>query len=272
MKKSNLKTTIALGLAGLGIATASANAATVLIDWSTSNDFETLAGSPDTNGNHWNSLGSAGVVGTDLAVTALTTSTNTASGWSVAADLTANTSNSTGTGFGGAGINGPVGATAPFNITGTNRPTVDGLFANYNANGTVVFTFSGLVASTVYDFSLIGGRASNGSNGFIKVITGTAGAGGSDVDLLETGGGGTGKYAADDFLDTFSLLNDGTIASFSVTSNASGLIAFDFFEGQNDTNGTTNATFNAMSITQVPEPSTALLGGLGLLALLRRRR
>lgn len=254
--------------AGLLVTAGTASAATVLIDWSISND---ISGVADGNGNFWNSLGSGFANGGDFSATALTASNNTASGWSVAVDLTGNTSNNTGAGFGGTGINGPIGATAPFNATGTNRPSVDGIFANYNANGTATITFTGLAASTQYDFSLIGGRASNGSNGYIKVLTGTAGAGASDIDLLETGVG-TGKYAADDFLDTFSLLNDGTIASFSVTSNVSGSIAFDFFEGQNDTNGTTNATFNAMSITQVPEPSAALLGGLGFLVLLRRRR
>jgi len=35
----------------------------------------------------------------------------------------------------------------------------------------------------------------------------------------------------------------------------------------------TDATFaNALAAATIPEPSTALLGGLGLLALLRRRR
>lgn len=244
-----------------------ASATTVLIDWSDAND---ISASADTNGNWWNTLGPNGI-GNDLTATALTTSNNTASGWSVAATLDANAGNNTGAGFGGAGINGPVGATSPFNTTGTDRPTVDGIFANYNANGTATITFTNLLANTQYDFSAIGGRASGGNDGFIKVITGAFGAGGSDVDLLETTGG-TGKYADDDLLDTFSLLNDGTILNFSVISDGSGSIAFDFFEGQNDTDGGSSATFNALSITQIPEPSAALLGGLGLLFLLRRRR
>ncbi len=266
MIHTKLKTKIALSLVGLGLVAASANAATVLIDWSTNQ----TAPSPDTNGNYWNTLGPAGV-GSDFTATALTASNNTASGWSVAATLDAVTSNSTGAGFGGAGINGPVGATSPFNTTGGDRPTVDGMYSNYNANGTAVITFTGLAANTQYDFSAIGGRASGGNDGFIKVITGAFGAGGSDIDLLETSGG-TGKYAADDFLDTFSLLNDGTILNFSVTSDGSGSIAFDFFEGQNDTDGGSNSTFNALSITEIPEPSAALLGGLGFMMLLRRRR
>lgn len=240
----------------------STQAATVLIDWSASNDFASLAGSPDSNSNHWNSLGPGGVGNNgDLTATALVDTDNGVSGWSVAADLTGNISNFTGTGFGGAGIDGPTGAD-PFNITGTNRPTVDGLYANYNANGTAIITFTGLAANTQYDLSAIGGRAAGSSDGYIKVLSGTAGAGAVDIDLVD----------GDDFLDTFSLLGDGTILDFSVTSNGAGVIEFEFFEGQNDIDGGTSATWNALSITEVPEPATALLGGFGMLLLLRRRR
>lgn len=266
MKTYNKITSLAA--AAFVLAGTSLSAATVLIDWS---DNQT-APSPDTNGNYWNTLGASGV-GNDFTATPLTASNNTASGWSVAATVDFNSENNTGTGFGGAGIDGPVGATSPFDTTGTNRPTVDGLYANYNANGTAVITFTGLTPNFQYDFSAIGGRASGGVNGFIKVITGAFGAGGSDVDLLETTGG-TGKYADDDLLDTFSLLNDGTILDFSVTSDGSGSIAFDFFEGQNDTDGGSNSTFNALSMTAVPEPSAfALLAGMFSLTwvMLKRR-
>lgn len=37
-------------------------------------------------------------------------------------------------------------------------------------------------------------------------------------------------------------------------------------------NGATDGTLQSFSLTQIPEPSAALLGGLGMLALLRRRR
>ena len=131
--------------AGLLITAGTASSATVLIDWSTAND---ISGVADTNGDFWNSLGSGFANGGDFSATALTASNNTASGWSVAVDLTGNTSNNTGTGFGGTGINGPIGAAAPFNTTGTNRPTTDGIFANYNVNGTTTITFTGLSAST----------------------------------------------------------------------------------------------------------------------------
>lgn len=35
---------------------------------------------------------------------------------------------------------------------------------------------------------------------------------------------------------------------------------------------TVDGTLQSFSLTQIPEPSAALLGGLGLLAMLRRRR
>lgn len=261
-KKSTAKLTTLTTILGTFMIAGTAQAATVLIDWSASNDFASLAGSPDSNTNYWNSLGPGGVGNNgDFTATALVDTDNGASGWSVAADLTGVTSNFTGAGFGGAGIDGSTGAD-PFNITGSNRPTVDGMYANYNTNGTAIITFTGLAANTQYDLSAIGGRASGSSNGYIKVLAGAAGAGAADIDLVDS----------DDFLDTFSLLGDGTILDFSVTSNGAGVIEFEFFEGQNDDDGGTSATWNALSITEVPEPATALLGGLGLLLLLRRRR
>ena len=249
MKRTNLKTAAAIGLAGLALSASSNAAITALIDWSRAQ----VAPSPDTNGNHWNSLGS----GTDLATTTLASSTNTSTPWSIAVDNTGPSS-----GFSGAGVNGTVGATAPFNTTGANRPTTDGIFVNQNSVGTSLITITGLTPSSVYDFSAIGGRASGGNNGFIKVITGAFGSGGSDIDLIDS----------DNLLDTFTLLNNATILNFQVTADSSGVVAFRFFENDAVNNADNSATFNALSITGVPEPSTALLGGLGLLALLRRRR
>ena len=245
--------------AGLALAAGSANAATItaLIDWSTA----VVAPSPDTNGNFWNSLGVVADNNTGLSTTGLTSSTNTATPWSVAVSMPGNAS----TGFGGNGINGTVGASGPFNTTGTNRPTVDGIFVNQNGSSGPAITITGLTPNSLYDFSAIGGRASGGVDGFIKVTTGAFGSGGSDIDLLP---GDT-----DDLLDTFTLSNAGTILNFQVTSNVSGVVAFQFFENETIAGNTVaNATFNALSITGIPEPSAALLGGLGLLALLRRRR
>lgn len=72
---------------------------------------------------------------------------------------------------------------------------------------------------------------------------------------------------------------------FSVIANLSGQISFDWsnvvagpggnvvtdLDGQNSRFGVINA-IQIVDVAAVPEPSAALLGGLGLLALLRRRR
>jgi MYXO-CTERM domain-containing protein len=214
-----------------------AHAATVLIDWSTAASVTNPAG----DGKHWNSLGAPTTTSSfDLATTALIDSTGASSGISVA--MFSATSNGTGAGFGGTGINGPAGAD-PFDEA---NAIVDGIYANNNAAGIATITFTGLAASTTYNISAIGGRASAGEDGVITVTTGTSAS------------------------TTYDLSNTGTVLDFSVTSDASGEIVFDF--SRSTGTGGLSATFNAMSITSIPEPSAALLGGLGALLLLRRRR
>lgn len=65
----------------------------------------------------------------------------------------------------------------------------------------------------------------------------------------------------------------------SVTSSAAGNVRVVDLNlmGYNETNGKiffggNNSTFDNLSVTVIPEPSAALLGALGMLALLRRRR
>lgn len=209
------------------------HAATVLIDWGSA----ATQTSPDSNSNQWNTIG-ASSGRDDVSATALQDTSGNASGWSVAVAFTASNN-----GWGGTGIDGPVGGTSPFNTTGTDRATVDGIFSNAPA-GSSTITFTGLSLNTLYNLSLIGGRASNGTDGTITIDTGT-------------GSGGT-------------LLNDGTVLDLAITSNGSGSIAFTFVDPTASTGN--SATFNAMSITAVPEPSALTMLGLGLGALVLRRR
>jgi hypothetical protein len=51
-----------------------------------------------------------------------------------------------------------------------------------------------------------------------------------------------------------------------------GTLDIDFVTGNGDAGNQDRTGFAGFQIVQVPEPSTALLGGLGMLALLRRRR
>jgi hypothetical protein len=226
-------------IAGIALAALSrAHAATVLIDWSTAS----IVTDPAGDGKYWNSLGSP--TWNDLGTTALVDVNNAASGWSVAVDNTFNSGTGQGAGFGGTGIAGPTGGD-PFDETNAVN---DGIFVNRNDIGTSTITLTGLGNGNQFNFSAIGGRASNGADGLITILTGTSTS------------------------TTYDLLNSGTLLNFSVTSSNTGTISFRFSEKSNDTNGTTNAVFKAMSITPVPEPSAAFLGLGGCLLLLRRRR
>ncbi|MDP4721752.1 MAG: PEP-CTERM sorting domain-containing protein [Akkermansiaceae bacterium] len=209
------------------------HAATVLIDWGSA----ATQTSPDSNSNQWNTIGDINGRG-NVSATALNDTSGNASGWSVAVAFTAGNN-----GWGGTGINGPVGGTSPFNTTGADRASVDGIFSNAPA-GSVTITFTGLSLNTLYNLSLIGGRASTGTNGTITIDTGT-------------GSGGT-------------LLNDGTVLDLAITSNGSGSIAFTLVDPTTLTQS--SATFNAMSITAVPEPSSSALIVLACSGFIFRRK
>ncbi|WP_435895824.1 PEP-CTERM sorting domain-containing protein [Oceaniferula spumae] len=154
--------------------------------------------------------------------------------------------------FSGNGANGPAGP-APFDQEFAH---IDGIFSQ-GTSAPATITFTDLTPSTTYFFSAIGGRRNasdvvNGENGLITVTTGISNSA------------------------TYGLANDGTQADFSITSNGSGMIAFNFRSTDNAGGGGSSsnaANINALRISTVPEPSsTALLGLAGLPLILRRRR
>ena len=215
------------------LALTSSPAGTILIDWSTAAIVPGLTGSggvyagqASSDGKYWNSLGLNSNVadpGTDLAATSLIdAATGLDTGWDVAVNLTyTGSSSKVGAAFGGTGINGPAGAD-PFDEA---NATTDGIFANNNSVGTAEVTFTGLSASTQYNFSMIGGRASSGGNGTITVLQGTSGS------------------------SSYTLFNSGALLNFTVTSTAGGVIQLEFSEASNDTSSSSNATWNAMSLS-----------------------
>ncbi len=131
-----------------------------------------------------------------------------------------------------------------------------GTYMNANAVGTVNLT--GLTSGYTYRIQalVIDGRPSDG----VQTITGrTAWFDGINQGVYANGI--SGVTWGDGILATGTFVADGTTQSFTINTKSS---------GGNDTGGQLNAL--TLYQTAIPEPSAALLGGLGLLALLRRRR
>lgn len=240
-----MKTTLSFGSKSLGVLisvamvvaglTSNVVADVVLIDFSAA----ATPDNPDLNGNQWNTIGN-----NDL--TSLFDSGGNSTNWFIQVTGT----NQSGSGFSGVGVDGPIGP-APFNDPSANRPTVDGLFSNRGDDGTattglVTITVTNLDPNLPHLFSMIGGRATNFSDG---IITLTVGSG--EVEGM--------------------ILSDGTLLNRVWTPDVDGTIQFTFFDS-NGENTLVAAGLNAMSITAIPEPSSLLVLGLGFAGLTIRRR
>lgn len=174
---------------------------------------------------------------------------------------------------------GALGTFAPLGTAAydDSNPLVNGWKAEYvsatvgniwqqGANGDSspgTMTFTGLQANTAYTFTLLSVRA----NGFLTD---------SGTYALNYDGGSAGVTTG---LQGAGTLSGNTVTGAS-TGNGSGLnareITWSFNTGDTPADAVLNFTgdwnVNAVIIDAVPEPSAALLGAFGLLALLRRRR
>lgn len=193
----------------------------------------TFTANTDTNGRTWNTVGAAGA-----------TNLNDSTGAATTIDLSI-------TALANAGIGGPFDGAA-----GPDPFDESGVFGDALFNGVTTpmqINFSGLAASTQYIFTAINLRGTSGRNGLFTIGDGVAVAPGTSSDI------GAGLV----------LQLNGPILSFNVTSSATGTIGLGYGE---ETAGTGGALLNGLTITAVPEPSSAALLALGAVALLRRRR
>lgn len=230
-----MKRTLALILPAMAVFSGSAHAATLQID------FSTVAGSQAG----WETLGGTGSPsGSFSGYTGLSAGNITVSLANIGFDRQYNNSASN---------------TIDFPGTDLDEMYSDLLFRN-NTSATVDVTIAGLLAGTyqITTHHLI--ASPNPSKFDLRVQDADNAAFGQFVGNFTTGTGDASSF-------------NPTVITFDVVSNGTDDIILQMTSTAASTGGNTGGWFgyNGMEIA-VPEPSSALLGGLGMLALLRRRR
>ena len=144
---------------------------------------------------------------------------------------------------------------------------IDGELAIGSSPGTINFENLTLSGTSTFTFDTIGGTMGAGSAD-LGNVSGTLVLSNATLDLVQLGTFTESQvftlFSYTNLTGTFGGLDDG-----DYFADAGGLwqIAYDGLAG---TNGGTGSRF--VTITAVPEAGPALLGGLGMLVLLRRRR
>jgi hypothetical protein len=114
------------------------------------------------------------------------------------------------------------------------------------------------------------------ANGATQTLNGNTGLGGTPnwnandlITITLSGTGGVGSAFSTNGSEAKIQIGANNIGTFDIGQQTN---AFMTFSSINDTGVFGGGTFDNLSVTLIPEPSAALLGGLGLLALLRRKR
>ncbi|HEY8993093.1 MAG TPA: autotransporter-associated beta strand repeat-containing protein [Lacunisphaera sp.] len=236
----------------------------------------TLSGGNTFTGATTISAGTLALASTgSLASTQITTANgatfdvSAVSGYTVASGTTLTNNGTVNGGFTVAN-GGTLNGSGTFN----NEVTVNGALNPGNSPGSQTYGSGltlGAASTTTMEIAGLGGVAGTDFD-FINVTGGTLTLGGA-LGIVDFGGfdisAQTGTYNLFDAVagagDFASVTVDGTSLTFNggtdTWSATAGLVTYDFAES----NG-------VLSVTVVPEPTAALLGGLGALGLLRRRR
>lgn len=221
-------------------ASASIHAATVYVDFGSADTSGTV------NGNYWNVWNPGNNI--DL----IDINGTTDSGWNLDSTTAAATNNRTTLDY--VFSYATYGAPAPFN----NDNIASDALNLTNTQGTRNVRLTTLDITKSYNFQIYGAREGTSE---VRITNYTVLGATSGSGTLTTTGTDIGTGGAD-------YNNNAILTINGITPNASGEILIQY-----SVNTGGFGYLNAFTVTEVPEPSSAaLVGGLGMIALLRRRR
>lgn len=145
--------------------------------------------------------------------------------------------------------------------------TVSNSLAIGTSPGTISFESLTLASTTTFTYEVDGGT----NLADLGNVSSTLNLGDATLSLVQLG-----AYTVDDKFTLFAYPTGDLSGTFSGRADgdeftdAGGLWKINYFDDTPGQNGGTGTSF--VTITAIPEPSAALLGGLGALLLLRRRR
>ena len=168
------------------------------------------------------------------------------------------------------------------NLTGSGDVigslTVSTQLAIGNSPGTTTFDELTLGAASGYIYELTGGSSPGAGSADLGIVSGDLTlVSGAVLDLVQLGSYTVGnKFTLFAYTGTLSGIFKDTgavdLADGATFTDALGLWTIDYNDTTAGLNGGTTSGASYVTLTAVPESRAALLGGLGLLALLRRRR
>jgi autotransporter-associated beta strand protein len=162
-----------------------------------------------------------------------------------------------------------IGATLGGTGTLDGLTTINGTLAPGASPGSMTFESLTMGGDSVFSFELTGGSVDPGASDLVQVGNTVTLGSGVLLDLIQLGTHSEG--------DKFTLFSYGTLSgTFAGLDQgdefnaAGGWWTINYSDDTAGLNGGTGSNF--VTITAIPEPAAALLGGLGMLVLLGRRR